>query len=76
VSAQKEPSAPKDPHDEPGEDSSSPFAEIKYSLPELLRDVKIDRSSSQFSMEKLDQDTISRLFEQHNPPRAPSRRKK
>lgn len=50
--------------------SASPFAEIKYSLPELLRDVKLDRSSSLFSMEKLDQDTINRLFEQHNAPRA------
>lgn len=53
----------------PGTDS--PFAEVKYSLPELLRDVKIDRSSSQFSMEKLDQDTISRLYEQHRRHREP-----
>ena len=76
MSAPKEPSAPRDPAEEHREDSSSPFAEVKYSLPELLRDVKIDRSSSLFSMEKLDQDTISQLFEQHNSPRAPSRRKK
>jgi hypothetical protein len=47
-------------------DLNSQFAEVKYSLPELLRDVKLDRSSSLFSMEKLDQDTISRLFEQHH----------
>ncbi len=46
--------------------SASPFTEVKYSLPELLRDVLVDRSSSLFSMEKLDQDTISRLFEQYN----------
>ena len=46
--------------------SASPFAEVKYSLPELLSDVKLARSSSLFSMEKLDQDTISRLFEQYN----------
>jgi hypothetical protein len=57
-------------------DTSSPFAEVKYSLPELLRDVKIDRSSSLFSMEKLDQDTISRLFEQHYSRRASSTEKK
>jgi hypothetical protein len=55
----------------PKTDSASPFAEVKYSLPELLRDVNVDRSSSLFSMEKLDQDAISRLFEQHNPPRDP-----
>jgi hypothetical protein len=56
---------------DPGQDSNSPFAEVKYSLPELLGDVKLDRSSSLFSMEKLDQDTISRLFEQNNARRAP-----
>lgn len=61
---------PKEPPEKPDSASTSPFAEIKYSLPELLRDVKLDRSSSLFSMEKLDQDTISRLFEQHNSRRA------
>jgi hypothetical protein len=54
----------------PEADSGSPFAEVRYSLPELLKDVKMDRSSSLFSMEKLDQDTISRLYEQHNSRRA------
>jgi hypothetical protein len=57
-------------------DATAQFAEVKYSLPELLRDVKLDRSSSLFSMEKLDQDTISRLFEQHQSRRAPSTEKK
>jgi hypothetical protein len=76
MSAPKDPPSDRVPPDDPGQGSASPFAEIKYSLPELLRDVKIDRSSSLFSMEKLDQDTISQLFEQHNSPRAPSRRKK
>jgi hypothetical protein len=57
-------------------DAATPFAEVKYSLPELLRDVKLDRSSSLFSMEKLDQDTISRLFEQQNARRVPSPGKK
>jgi hypothetical protein len=59
-------STPREPSKDPQSGSASPFAEVKYSLPELLRDVKLDRSSSLFSMEKLDQDTISRLFEQHN----------
>jgi len=54
----------------PEADSASPFTEVRYSLPELLKDVKMDRSSSQFSMEKLDQDTISRLYEEHNSRRA------
>jgi hypothetical protein len=59
-----------DPSPKPEAESTSPFSEVKYSLPELLQDVKLDRSSSLFSMEKLDQDTISRLFEQHNLRRA------
>jgi hypothetical protein len=63
-------SAPDEKPAGPESDSSSPFAEVKYSLPELLKDVKVDRSSSLFSMEKLDQDTISRLFEQNNARRA------
>jgi len=61
---------PEEPSPAPESDSSSPFAEVKYSLPELMRDVKLDRSTSLFSMEKLDQDTISRLFEQNNTLRA------
>ncbi len=61
---------PEDPPDKAEEDTASAFAEIRYSLPELLRDVKIDRSSGLFSMEKLDQDTISRLYEQQHSRRA------
>jgi hypothetical protein len=61
---------PEESAPQPPPESDSPFAEVKYSLPELLRDVKLDRSSSLFSMEKLDQDTISRLFEQYNSRRA------
>jgi hypothetical protein len=56
-------------------DGAAPFSEVKYSLPQLLRDVKLDRSSSLFSMEKLDQDTISRLFELQNARRASSPKK-
>jgi hypothetical protein len=41
-----------------------PFVEIRYSLPELLRDVKRDRGSVAFAMEKLDQAAINTLFEQ------------
>jgi hypothetical protein len=64
------------PKNAPEHDSKSPFDAIKYSLPELLRDVKQDRTSSLFSMEKLDQDTISRLFEQRQSRRESSQRKK
>jgi hypothetical protein len=40
------------------------FSEVRYALPELLRDVQRDRSSMAFAMEKLDQAAINALFEQ------------
>jgi hypothetical protein len=40
------------------------FSTIRYSLPELLREVNADRASRTFAMEKLDQATITTLFEQ------------
>jgi len=45
-------------------DSRSPFADVRYSLPELLREVNRDRASRAFAMEKLDQPSITTLFEQ------------
>ena len=48
---------------DPDADSSKPFADVRYSLPELLREVKRDRASSAFAMEKLDQPAITALFE-------------
>lgn len=56
------------PEDHPAHDShpdtGSPFTEIRYSLPELLREVIRDRASRAFAMEKLDQPSITTLFEQ------------
>jgi hypothetical protein len=43
--------------------SNSPFAEVRYSLATLMREVKRDRASAAFAMEKLDQPTINLLFE-------------
>ena len=37
-------------------------SELRYSLPALLLEVKRDRSSSAFAMEKLDQPAINLLF--------------
>lgn len=45
-------------------ESLPPFVEIRYSLPGLLREVKRDRASAAFAMEKLDQAAINTLFEQ------------
>ena len=37
--------------------------DLRYSLPDLLIEVKRDRASSAFAMEKLDQPAINLLFE-------------
>ena len=39
-------------------------AEVKYSLARMLAELKSERASSGFAMEKLDQEEISRLFRQ------------
>lgn len=44
--------------------AETPFVEIRYSLPALLRETKRDRASTAFAMEKLDQAAINTLFEQ------------
>jgi hypothetical protein len=52
------------PRSEPESESKSPFTEIRYSMPTLLSEVKRDRASTAFAMEKLDQGAINTLFEQ------------
>ena len=45
--------------------SSKPFgivSEVRYSLPELLDELKAERSTGSFAMEKLDQTEIGKLF--------------
>lgn len=37
--------------------------EVKYSLPALLAELTLERSTGSFAMEKLDQAEIGRLFE-------------
>lgn len=48
---------------DPELDPLAPFVEVRYSLPALLKEVKRDRASSAFAMEKLDQPSITALFE-------------
>jgi hypothetical protein len=38
------------------------IAEVRYSLPELLRELKLERAAGTFAMEKLDQTEIGKLF--------------
>ena len=52
----------------------SPSAGVRYSLPALLREVGLDRSSAAFAMEKLDQATITLLYERHRLRRESDRR--
>ncbi len=37
-------------------------AEVRYSLPELLRELTVERAAGSFAMEKLDQTEIGKLF--------------
>jgi hypothetical protein len=38
------------------------LAEVRYSLPELLEDLKAERAASSFAMERLDPSEIKKLF--------------
>jgi hypothetical protein len=45
-----------------------PFvAEVRYSLPDLLEEIKAERATSTFAMEKLDQHEIGKLFKAKAP---------
>lgn len=50
------------------------LGEVKYSLPQLLRELKVERSAEGFAMEKLDQHEIGKLFKAKAPRRAKSKR--
>lgn len=38
------------------------ITEVKFSLPEILEELKTERAASTFAMEKLDQQEIGKLF--------------
>lgn len=52
----------------------APLAEVRYSLPALLREVQLERAAAAFTMERLDQMEITKLFEKRKPRRALKRR--
>lgn len=54
--------------------SSPPFviAEVRYSLPAMLQELKAERAAGTFAMEKLDQNEIGKLFKARLPRRAKS----
>ena len=38
------------------------IAEVRYSLPDMLEELKLERAAATFAMEKLDQQEIGKLF--------------
>lgn len=40
----------------------SGITEVRYSLPDLLKEVRLERNAPAFAMEKLDQVEIAKLF--------------
>lgn len=44
-------------------------AEVKYALPDLLEELKAERATGSFAMEKLDQTEIGQLFKTKAPRR-------
>ena len=38
------------------------LTEVKYSLPEILEELKAERASASFAMEQLDQQEIGKIF--------------
>ena len=63
-------SAPsRDPHTPP----PSTISEVKYSLPNLLEELKGERAATGFAMEKLDQNEIGKLFKAKAPRRVKSK---
>ena len=50
------------PHSQPNAGPSFVLKEVKYSLPEMLNELKAERATGAFASEKLDQTEIGKLF--------------
>lgn len=59
------------PNNQPAVPRNS-IAEVRYSLPELLEELKAERASSSFAMEKLEQHEIAKIFKAKGSRRAKS----
>ena len=53
---------------------ASVIAEVCYSLPQMLAELKQERAAASFAMEKLDQNEIGKLFKAKAVRRAKSKR--
>jgi hypothetical protein len=67
MSAASQP-APQDP-------ATAGLVGVRYSLPQLLREVQQERNAAAFAMEKLEQVEIAKLFQKNRPRRAIKSRK-
>jgi hypothetical protein len=50
------------------------LSEVKYSLPEMLEEIKLERTADSFAMEKLDHLEINKLFKAKPKRRAKSQK--
>lgn len=48
---------------------------VRYALPQLLREVQLERNTAAFAMEKLEQVEITKVFQKNRPRRALKSRK-
>ena len=57
-------------HPPPASPPAAPvIAEVRYSLPQMLQELEIERAAASFAMEKLDQTEIGKLFKSQTPRR-------
>lgn len=62
--------APKPAPEAGGSAPKIAIAEVRYSLSDLLTELKAERAASTFAMERLDQSEIGKLFKAKQPRRA------
>lgn len=62
------------PNHSPAAPANVQIAEVRYSLPQLLEELKAERSASTFAMEKLGQHEIGKLFKAKGARRAKKQR--
>lgn len=66
MSSQKQPDVSAPPHGQP-----PVITEVRYSLPELLAELQLERTSGAFAQEKLHQVEIEQLFQNRKKRRGP-----
>lgn len=60
------------PENSPPHAAKPLLSEVKYSLPEMLEEIKLERTADSFAMEKLDHLEINKLFKAQPKRRAKS----